>query len=161
MMKNPAEAEDLTQSSIPQTFRKIHTFRADSRCFAWLGRLTVDMVLMHLRKRKRSELSLDETLQRKDESPKPGGPDLNLDAVIDRVNLDKTIDQLPHGYKKMLILHNIEGYQHNGDLAHFGLLRWEVQIPAPRRRPRVTPLRPSEDGRRIIVQLIRICHEPI
>ena len=42
-----------------------------------------------------------------------GGPDLNLNGVIDRVNLEKIIDQLPRGYKKMLILHDIEGYRHN------------------------------------------------
>ena len=117
MMKNPTEAEDLTQDAFLQTFRTIHTFRGDSRFSTWLHRVTVNVVLMHLRKRKHPELSLDETRQPSDESPKPsvevGGPDLNLNGVIDRVNLEKAIDQLPHGYKKMLILHDIEGYQHN------------------------------------------------
>jgi RNA polymerase sigma-70 factor (ECF subfamily) len=117
MAKNPTEAEDLTQDAFLQTFRKIQTFRADSRFSTWLHRLTVNIVLMHFRKRKRSEISLDETLEPNDESPKPsvefGGPDLNLNGVIARVNLEKAIDQLPHGYKKMLIMHDIEGYQHN------------------------------------------------
>jgi RNA polymerase sigma-70 factor (ECF subfamily) len=117
MMKDPTEAEDLTQDAFLQTFRTIHTFRGDSRFSTWLHRVTVNVVLMHLRKRKHPELSLDETRQPSDESPKPsvevGGPDLNLNGVIDRVNLEKAIDQLPHGYKKMLILHDIEGYQHN------------------------------------------------
>jgi RNA polymerase sigma-70 factor (ECF subfamily) len=40
--------------------------------------------------------------------------DLTQDPLIDRVNLENAIDQLPDGYKKMLILHDIEGYQHNG-----------------------------------------------
>jgi RNA polymerase sigma-70 factor, ECF subfamily len=117
MVKNPTEAEDLTQSAFLQTFRKIQTFRADSRFSTWLHRLTVNIVLMHFRKKKRAEISLDETLQPDDESPQPsvefGGPDLNLNGVIDRVYLQRAIDQLPHGFKKMLILHDIEGYQHN------------------------------------------------
>jgi RNA polymerase sigma-70 factor (ECF subfamily) len=117
MVKNPTEAEDLTQSAFLQTFRKIHTFRADSRFSTWLHRLTVNIVLMHLRKRKRAEISLDEIAQPSDESPKPtvefGRPDLNLNGVIDRMSLEKAIAQLPHGYKKMLILHDIEGYEHN------------------------------------------------
>lgn len=117
MVKNPAEAEDLTQSAFLQAFRKIQTFRADSRFSTWIHRLTVNIVLMHFRKSKRRELSLDETLQSNDESPRHsvefGGPDLNLNGVIDRVDLEKVIDQLPTGYKKMLILHDVEGYQHN------------------------------------------------
>jgi RNA polymerase sigma-70 factor (ECF subfamily) len=117
MVKNPDEAEDLTQSAFLQTFRKIQTFRAEARFSTWLHRLTVNIVLMHFRKRKQSEISLDETLQLDDESPERsvefGGPDLNLNSAIDRINLDKAIDQLPHGYKKMLILHDIEGYQHS------------------------------------------------
>jgi RNA polymerase sigma-70 factor (ECF subfamily) len=117
MVKNPTEAEDLTQSAFLQTFRKIQTFRADARFSTWLHRVTVNVVLMHFRKRKRTEIPLDEILQPSDESTKSsvefGGPDLNLSGVIDRVNLERAIEQLPHGYKKMLILHDVEGYQHN------------------------------------------------
>jgi len=117
MVKDPAEAEDLTQSAFLQTFRKIHTFRGDSCFTTWLHRLTVNTVLMHFRKRKLSEISLDEALQPTDESTRPavefGGPDLNLNGVIDRINLKNAIDQLPRGYKKMLILHDIQGYEHN------------------------------------------------
>jgi len=117
MVKNSTEAEDLTQSAFLQAFRRIQTFRGDSCFSTWLHRLTVNTVLMHFRKRKLSELSLDEALKPTDESTKPavefGGPDLNLNGVIDRINLKNAIDQLPRGYKKMLILHDIQGYQHN------------------------------------------------
>jgi RNA polymerase sigma-70 factor, ECF subfamily len=117
MVKNPTEAEDLTQNAFLQTFRKIQTFRADARFSTWLHRLTVNIVLMYFRKRKHSEISLDESLQPDDESANPavefGGPDLNLNGVIDRLNLEKAIDQLPQGYKKMLILHDVKGYQHS------------------------------------------------
>src|ERR1700691_3424190 len=82
MVKNPTEAEDLTQSTFLQTFRKIQTFRADARFSTWLHRVTVNIVLMHLRKRKRAEIPLEETHQTSDESTKApvefGRPDLNL-----------------------------------------------------------------------------------
>ena len=117
MVKNATEAEDLTQNAFLQTFRKIKTFRGDACFSTWLHRLTVNVVLMHFRKKKRSELSLDETLQPDDKSPKPslelGAPDLNLNGVIDRINLKNAIHQLPQGYRKALILHDIQGYQHN------------------------------------------------
>ncbi len=117
MVKNPMDAEELTQTALLQTFRKIQTFRADSHFSTWLHRLTINIVLMYFRKRKHCEISLNETVPQNDESPKPlvefGGPDLNLGGVIDRVNLEKAIHQSPSGYKKMLILHDIEGYRHN------------------------------------------------
>jgi RNA polymerase sigma-70 factor, ECF subfamily len=116
MVKNPMEAEDLTQDAFLQTFRKIQTFRGDSVFSTWLHRLTVNIVLMGLRK-KRSEISLDETLEPNDEPRRPfvelSEPDLNLNGVIDRINLKNAIDQLPHGCKKMLVLHDVQGYEHN------------------------------------------------
>jgi RNA polymerase sigma-70 factor (ECF subfamily) len=116
MVNNPTEAEDLTQEAFLQTFRKIHTFRGESCFSTWLHRLTVNIVLMRLRKKKHTEISLYETAEPEEESSKPflevGGPDLRLSGVIDRINLQKAIDQLPDGYKKMFILHDIEGYNH-------------------------------------------------
>jgi RNA polymerase sigma-70 factor (ECF subfamily) len=40
-------------------------------------------------------------------------PDLNLNGVIDRINLENAINQLPHGYKKTLVLHDVQGNEHN------------------------------------------------
>ena len=68
MVKNPIEAEDLTQDAFLQTFRKIQTFRGDSLFSTWLYRLTVNIVLMGFRKRKHSEISVDETLEPNDDS---------------------------------------------------------------------------------------------
>ena len=48
MVRNPAEAEDLTQNAFLQVFRKIGTFRGESRFATWLHRVTVNIVLMHL-----------------------------------------------------------------------------------------------------------------
>ena len=117
MVKNPAEAEDLTQDAFLQTFRKIQTFRGDSLFSTWLYRLTVNIVLMSLRKKKHPEISVDETIESNNQSHKPfveiSGPDLNLNGVIDRINLENAIDQLPRGCQKMLVLHDVQGYEHN------------------------------------------------
>jgi RNA polymerase sigma-70 factor (ECF subfamily) len=81
-----------------------------------LHRLTVNVVLMRLRQKKHTEISLYERAESEEESSKPfvevGGPDLRLSGLIDRLNLQEAIDQLPDGYKKMFILHDIEGYNH-------------------------------------------------
>src|SRR5438067_3057018 len=54
MIKNPAEAEDLTQQTFLQVFRKIGTFRGQSELSTWLHRVTVNIVLMQLRRKKRA-----------------------------------------------------------------------------------------------------------
>src|ERR1700682_1315110 len=58
---SPAEAEDLTQEAFLQLFRKIHTFRGESKFSTWLHRLTANVVLMRFRKKKLVITSLDET----------------------------------------------------------------------------------------------------
>src|SRR5215468_877400 len=52
MLKNSADAEDLTQQAFLQVFRKIGTFRGESRFSTWVHRVTVNVVLMHLRRKK-------------------------------------------------------------------------------------------------------------
>ena len=117
MSKDPLEAEDFTQDAFLQAFRKIQSFRGDSLFSTWLHRLTVNIVLMGFRHRKRPKISLDEAHELNEESRKPtvefSRPDLNLNGVIDRINLVKAIDQLPRGCKKMLLLHDIQGYKHD------------------------------------------------
>jgi RNA polymerase sigma-70 factor (ECF subfamily) len=117
MVKDPIEAEDLTQDAFLQTFRKIQTFRGDSLFSTWLHRLTVNIVLMSFRKKKHPQISLDETFESNEEARKPNFefsvPDLNLNGVIDRINLESAINQLPGGCKKMLVLHDIQGYEHH------------------------------------------------
>src|ERR1700730_11658829 len=56
MIRNPAEAEDLTQQTFLQVFRKISTFRGESGFSTWLHRVTVNIVLMHLRRKKPVEI---------------------------------------------------------------------------------------------------------
>jgi RNA polymerase sigma-70 factor (ECF subfamily) len=117
MSKDPLEAEDFTQDAFLQAFRKIQSFRGDSRFSTWLHRLTVNVVLMGFRRKKRPRISLDVALDLNEEFRKPivefSRPDLTLNGVIDRLNLVKAIDQLPRGCKKMLLLHDIQGYKHD------------------------------------------------
>ncbi len=117
MVGNTAEADDLTQEAFLQLFRKIHTFRGESAFSTWLHRLAVNVVLMRLRKKTLAETSLEETTEPDEEAGGPrkdiGGPDLRLAGSIDRVNLQRAIDQLPKGYKSVFVLHDIQGYEHN------------------------------------------------
>ena len=124
MVGNTAEAEDLTQEAFLQLFRKIATFRGESAFSTWLHRLAVNVVLMRLRKKTGSETSLEEVTEPDEESGGPrrdfGEPDLRLSGSIDRVNLQRSIDELPPGYKTVFVLHDVQGYEHNEIAAIMG-----------------------------------------
>ena len=117
MVGNTAEAEDLTQEAFLQLFRKIATFRGESAFSTWLHRLAVNVVLMKLRKKSGKETSLEQVTEPDEESGTPrrdfGTIDLRLSGSLDRVNLQRAVDQLPPGYKAAFILHDVQGYEHN------------------------------------------------
>jgi len=115
MTGNTAEAEDLTQEAFLQVYRKIATFRGESAFSTWLHRLSVNVVLMHLRKRGLTVVSLEETLEPQEDGPKRdvGMRDNVLAGAIDRVSLQRAIENLPPGYRIMFVLHDVEGYEHN------------------------------------------------
>lgn len=116
MLGNVAEAEDLTQEAFLQLYRKIGTFRGDSAFSTWLHRLAVNVVLMHLRKKGLPQVSLEETLEpSQEDGPRKdiGARDLTLTGSIDRVTLERAVENLPPGYRLVFVLHDVEGYEHN------------------------------------------------
>jgi RNA polymerase sigma-70 factor, ECF subfamily len=116
MIKNPTEAEDLTQQAFLQLFRKIGTFRGDSGLSTWLHKVTVNVVLMHLRRKKPTEV-LVEDLDRhiaNDEVPRElGSEDKSMLGAVDRISLLRALRKLPAGYKKLFLLHDVIGYEHH------------------------------------------------
>jgi RNA polymerase sigma-70 factor, ECF subfamily len=122
MTHDEVEAEDLTQEAFLHLFRKISSFRGESAFGTWLHRLVVNVVLMRLRKKSLRLVSLEET------SPQPGDDELGhrdfsvrqygqedrqLLSAVDRITLDRAISELPEGYRAILLLHDVEGYEHS------------------------------------------------
>jgi RNA polymerase sigma-70 factor (ECF subfamily) len=119
MVRNTAEAEDLTQEAFLQLFRKIHTFRRESAFSTWLHRVSVNVVLMHMRKKTKNTM-LDTPLERIDEevqSDRTGkeidAPDPVVSGSVARIDLDRAIGELPPGYKRAFMLHDVDGYEHH------------------------------------------------
>jgi RNA polymerase sigma-70 factor (ECF subfamily) len=114
MTGDSSEAEDLTQESFLQIFRKISTFRNESAFATWLHRVTVNVVLMHHR-RKRLRLVPFEHADVSQEEPawrEYGAEDRTLVGLIDRILIRRAITQLPEGRRAVLVLHDLEGYRH-------------------------------------------------
>ena len=116
MTGNPSEAEDLTQDIFLQAFRKVHTFRGQAAFSTWLYRLGVNVVLMRLRKKSYQVVPLDEFGQpngkpiRKIELADQTDP---AGKMVNRMFLRVALDQLSPGFKRVIVLHDLEGYAHH------------------------------------------------
>jgi RNA polymerase sigma-70 factor (ECF subfamily) len=111
MTQNASESEDLTQDVFIRLFRTVGTFRGESAFTTWLYRLTVNLVLMHFRKRKRR---LDQINEKGKLSAYivPGSKDPKRMRIVDRILLSEIIMKLPEGYRQAIILYDIQGLRH-------------------------------------------------
>lgn len=118
LVRDVSITEDLVQESFLRAYRKLDTFREDSLFSTWLHRIAVNSALMYLRKRSSSatEVSLNEPTH--DDSAEEmgelfGAEDTVLEKLVDRVTLQRAIESLPPGYRAVVVLHDVEGYQHD------------------------------------------------
>ena len=111
-----AKAEQCTQDAFVRAWEKLDSFRGDSQFSTWMHRLTVNLVLGEKRLLKRW-VSFDETLTDETDASaaNEGGAlagDHPQERAGDRLDLERALVKLPKGARTVLMLHDIEGYQH-------------------------------------------------
>jgi len=115
MVRDPSLAEDLTQETFLLLHRKLNMFRGESAFTTWLHRLAVNIVLMHLRKRALTVVSLDHLMANLPEERAGrefGTRDLTQAGTVDRLTIERAIANLSPGYRSIFILHDIQGFDH-------------------------------------------------
>jgi RNA polymerase sigma-70 factor (ECF subfamily) len=115
MTRNPSLAEDLTQEAFLQVFRKIRSFRGKSAFSTWLYRLAFNMVLMKRRIKKFNEVSFEELCKMEGDNlpiEQIGRWDARVLGALDRITLEDALKELPRGYRKIFMLHEVLGYEH-------------------------------------------------
>lgn len=112
MTEDTSEAEDLTQDVFVHLFRTIGSFRGESAFTTWLHRLTVNLVLMHFRKQKSRRESTSESGELPSDA-EAGTLDPMGMRVVDGILLSEVMAKLPNGYRQAVVLHDIEGLEHN------------------------------------------------
>jgi RNA polymerase sigma-70 factor (ECF subfamily) len=105
IVNNEVEAEDIMQEAFLSAFRKIKTYKGEVSFGSWLKKIVVNRSLDYLKKRK---VYFEEINERITEMP-----DYQMETKDVDVNaVKKAIMELPDGYRVVLSLYLIEGYDH-------------------------------------------------
>jgi RNA polymerase sigma-70 factor (ECF subfamily) len=115
MVRDFSLAEDLTQETFLQLHRKLTSFRGESLFTTWLHRMTVNIVLMVLRKGVLPVVSLDQIMTEVPETQAKhtfGAYDRAQTGVVDRVTIERAVETLAPGYRRFFLLHDVDGLGH-------------------------------------------------
>ena len=105
---NRTDAEDILQESFIDAFAQLRSFENKSTFGAWLKQIVVFKSIALLKKRRLSFTDLEKETE-----------DLPEENTIDESeieftvqNIKKAMNQLPDGYRAVLSLYLLEGYDH-------------------------------------------------
>ena len=106
IVRDDQEAEDILQEAFVSAFQYLHTFQGVSTFGAWLKRIVVNKSLNAIQRRKveftaigDEEDNIPETVEWTDELP-------------DISYIKQAVEELPDGYRIILSLYLLEGYDH-------------------------------------------------
>ncbi len=104
ILRNDADAEDAVQDAYVQAYRKLATFRGESKLSTWLVRIAANEALM---RRRRNPRSVEAPEQQEAASEAPGPQDDAERAQMRRL-LETHIDALPDPYRAVFVLRAVE-----------------------------------------------------
>ncbi len=111
-----AKADQAAQDAFVRAWEKLASFRGESAFGTWLHRLTVNVVLGEHRLLKRWTTFEDaETAGAPEPSHHPTA------HLGDRMDVERALTRLPKGARAVLVLHDLEGWQHDEIAAATGI----------------------------------------
>ena len=119
MLRNPEDAEDVLQETFLRAYRGLKSFKGNSTFSTWIYRITANSALMRLRKKQLPQVSIEDSDER--ETPiaiadwAPGPAEQLLNQEMQKV-MDEAIDSLPHEFRQVFILRDVEEMS-NSDVA--------------------------------------------
>ncbi len=102
---NKEDAQDILQEGFLKVFRNLHNFREDGSFEGWIRKIIKNTALTYLRDNKKYNHQADLNFGIEDKEHNA----LDKLAEKDIVNIVTT---LPSGYRKIFVMHIIEGYNH-------------------------------------------------
>jgi RNA polymerase sigma-70 factor (ECF subfamily) len=109
IVNNTADAEDVLQEAFLDAFRSLHDFHYRSTFGAWLKKIVINKSINVLRTRKVNLVDMETT----DVHAVAEEETINEEEIQYRVEeVKKMIRKLPDGYRTVLSLYLLEGYDH-------------------------------------------------
>ena len=116
-------AVELTQDVFVHVWQRLGSWRGESALGSWIHRVTVNLVLSNVRTEKRrqkwetAETDMDERQAQKDSRPERSEGSavgaIRPASVLEGIDLERAIADLPPGARTVFVLHDVEGYQHD------------------------------------------------
>lgn len=105
---NEMEAEDVLQESFVSAFRNLNSYKGTASFGSWLKRIVVNNAINLVKKRRLDFQSMD------DASDYDGAVEdsIGKDFAYDVNQVKGCIQMLPEGYRTVLSLYLLEGYDH-------------------------------------------------
>lgn len=105
------DVEDIVQDTFLQVYKSLHSFERESKFSTWLFRVTINVSLQHLRKKKKegktqSGPNVDE--MKNLSSPEPD-PEQNLQVAERRKILMEVLEKISQKKRIVFILHELHG----------------------------------------------------
>jgi len=111
IVNDTMEAEDIMQESFLSAFEKIETYSGTVSFGAWLKKIVVNRSLDALSRRKAIFEDIEYHTGIRDESTEDQSRQEDLDFRVEEVK--EAIERLPDGYRIILSLYLLEGYDHD------------------------------------------------
>ncbi len=108
IVNNTGEAEDVLQEAFISAFRNLEYYRGEASFGSWLKRIVVNKAINMLHKRRLEYIPDDESF---DLAEPPDTEEKVFPYSVDQVR--KAIGALPDGYRAVLSLYLLEGYDHS------------------------------------------------
>jgi RNA polymerase sigma-70 factor (ECF subfamily) len=117
MVRNEADAADLTQDVFVRVYRSLPRLRAEEAAGPWIRRIATNLSLDFLRRRKAhvhcvsldAELTTDSDSSITWEIADPSAqPERLLDSAESVRLLHKAVDSLPEDYRVVIVLHHMQ-----------------------------------------------------
>jgi RNA polymerase sigma-70 factor (ECF subfamily) len=109
IVNNTAEAEDVLQESFAEAFRSLENFEYRTSFGGWLKQICINRSINQLKKRRVTWVDIDAT-------DTQYGAEENFidedDIALQVASVKKSIMALPDGYRTVLSLYLLEGYDH-------------------------------------------------
>ena len=108
ILRRQDDAEDAMQDSFIKVFEKIESYSSGTPFEAWIKRIAINTSIDMLRKKRLATIELDERITVVDDDVDDFNETmLKVDAI------KRGIELLPEGYRLVLTLHLIEGYEYD------------------------------------------------